>query len=44
MPFNVEVFLNLDSADREEQFCNLKKEEYLAIAEYFELPCGHPPV
>ena len=38
MPFNVEVFLNLDSADREEQFCNLKKEEYLAIAEYFELP------
>ena len=38
MPFNVKEFLNLDSADREEQFSSLKKDEYLAIAEYFELP------
>ena len=38
MPFNVKVFLNLDSADREERFYNLKKDEYIAIAEYFELP------
>ena len=34
----VEEFLKLEPADVEKRFDILKKEEYLLLAEYFELP------